>query len=150
MSTLDDLERFIPELDKVHEKTSRWTVGMQIHHSLRATRAIAESVVASEPGAEKPSFSLPRTVVMTLGFIPRHVGKAPKESVPDHQPTEQELREMVPAAREALEKAAQADPSAFWRHFKFGVMPRDKAIKFIHIHNRHHLKIIRDILARSK
>jgi hypothetical protein len=37
--------------------------------------------------------------------------------------------------------------SGFSRHFAFGVLRRDKALRFMEIHNRHHLRIISDIAA---
>ena len=144
-STLDELESWIPKLNQSSPNVSNWTVGQQIYHSLKATATIAQSVTDSEPGAEKPNPSFLRFVVLTLGRIPRGKGKAPKASQPMGQPTVDELQEMVGKAKEALAEAAQAPPNAFWRHFKFGVLPRDNALKFIDIHNRHHLRIIQDI-----
>lgn len=144
-STVDELASWIPRLDQSNPKVSNWTVGQQIYHCLVATTTIAKSVTGSDPGSEVPSFSLPRFVVMTLGWIPRGKGKAPKGSQPESQPTSEELQALVGPAKEALAAAAGAPADAFWRHFKFGVMPRDNALKFIEIHNRHHLRIIEDI-----
>ena len=145
--TLDALEALIPQRDKADAKVSKWSVGMQINHSLLATQGIMNSLADSEPGAEKPSFSLPRTLVLFFGRIPRGKGKAPETSLPKPSPSEEELLELVAGARKALKRAEAADPKAYWRHFKFGVLTRDTGIKFVHIHNRHHLSLIKDILA---
>ena len=36
-----------------------------------------------------------------------------------------------------------------YEHFVFGVMRRNAAIKLIHVHIRHHLAIVNDILAKE-
>ena len=40
-------------------------------------------------------------------------------------------------------------PAAWYEHFAFGVMRRNAAIKLIHVHTRHHLAIVKDILAKE-
>lgn len=149
MSSLDSLEAMIPHRDRASADVSKWSIGMQIQHSLIATANILKSMSESEPGAETPKFSLPRFFVMTFGRLPRGKGKAPEVSHPEPSPSEETLREVLARARAAQETAKQADPACYWRHFVFGVLPRDQALKFVEIHNRHHLRIIDDILAKS-
>ena len=146
MSSLDALEAMIPDRDRASSEVSKWSVGMQIHHCLISTKAILDSVSESEPGAEKPTFSFPRLVLMTFGRIPRGKGRAPEASHPQPSPSEEVLRQALQEARDAQARARQADKASYWRHFIFGVMPRDKALRFVEIHNKHHLRIVDDIL----
>lgn len=149
MSSLDKLEALIPHRDRASSEVSKWSVGMQIQHCLISTKAILDAVADSEPGAEKPTFSLPRLVVLTLGRIPRGKGKAPKASHPEPSPSEEVLRQSLQEARESARRARGAEKDAYWRHFVFGVMRRDTALKFVEIHNKHHMRIVDDILKKS-
>ena len=145
-STLTTIEHHIPSFAASDPSVSAWSVGMQLHHSLLATNRIARAVVESVPGEQRPIFNLLRMLVLFVGDFPRGRGKAPKASWPSDDVTEAELRTLLESGRDALAQAAEADAKAWWKHFAFGVMRRDTAIKFVHIHNRHHLKIVDDIL----
>ncbi len=57
-----------------------------------------------------------------------------------------ELERLLARARQSLTAAEASDPKAWFDHFVFGVMYRDAAIKLLHIHTRHHLAIIANIL----
>ena len=146
VNTLDRLEGFIPNATISNPAISAWSVGMQIHHALLATIGISQSLIDSTPGAKKQSFNLPRSIVLRTGKIPRGRGKAPKRSLPDPDVTRQDLDELLARARTVLDAAAQSDPASWWKHFAFGVMHRNTALQFIHVHNRHHLSIIEDII----
>ena len=145
-NTLDRLEGFIAEAPTSNPAISAWSVGMQIHHALLATIHISQFLTDSTPGEKKQSFSVPRSLILLTGKIPRGRGKAPKRSLPNQDITAQDLDELLTRARTVLDAASQSDPACWWKHFAFGVMRRDTAIKFIHVHNRHHLSIITDII----
>ena len=147
--TLDRLEAFIPEAATSNPDISAWSVGMQIHHALLGTIQISQRLIKSTPGERKESFNVPRSIVLRTGKIPRGRGKAPKSSHPDPNITGEELAHLLATARSTLDAAAQANPASWWKHFVFGVMHRDTAITFIHVHNRHHLSIIEDIIEKS-
>ena len=59
----------------------------------------------------------------------------------------EELLAVLDEAGRKLNDARQLDAGTWFKHFAFGVFDRDKTIKFIRIHNRHHLRIISDIMA---
>ncbi len=69
--------------------------------------------------------------------------------MPNEHTTEPRLRELHGVASLSLRKAVETEPDSWWQHFVFGVMKRDAALRFIEIHNKHHLKIIADILAKG-
>ena len=150
MSAIDELEAWIPERDRFCESVSGWTVGMQVHHALQVIESVAVMVAESEPGAKKPGFSFWRTVTMVTGRIPRGRAKAPKGVRPPEQPSLDELERMARVARESLQRLVDADPESYFNHHIFGVVQRDPAIRFVDIHSRHHLRIIKEIVAGSK
>lgn len=144
------LEQCIPRLDAAAPEVSAWTVGMQVQHALIATREISRGLAGSAPGARKPTRSVIAGLILLTGRIPRGRGRAPRASLPSADITEEGLRTLLAEAREALAATSALPRDAWWEHPRFGVMHRDTAVRFLHIHNRHHLAIARDILRRAR
>jgi hypothetical protein len=67
--------------------------------------------------------------------------------LPQRDVPETELSTLLDQSEGLLTEAVDLDPNAWFKHFAFGVFDRDKTLRFIHIHNRHHLRIISDIMA---
>lgn len=83
---------------------------------------------------------------MVSGIIPRGKGKAP-DRVNKREPIHaSELEEMGLKAHEAIEKLADLPKNSFFNHPYFGHLDRNAAIRFLKIHTKHHLKIIREII----
>lgn len=91
-----------------------------------------------------------RQIILLTGIIPRGRGKSPNAATPNEQTTESELRELLAETNQSVQKAAESDCDCWWEHFAFGIMKRDAALKFVEIHNKHHLKIISDILSNKE
>ncbi len=145
--TLDQLNAHIPKASLQKAAISKWSVGMQIEHALISTHGICQALIDSKPYPGKVKKGFIRGVIMLTGFIPRGRGKAPQASLPNEKITEPELYERLSKAREVAQKAAMSAPDSWWKHAIFGIMKRDEALKFTGIHNKHHLKIIQDILS---
>ncbi len=155
-SALDEIEQYFPHLDQRNPNVSAWCVREQLHHALLSADGIARSVVESTAGARRPSLSpikwivLPiKWIILTIGKIPRGRAQAPKRVRPSASVSREELEQLLVHARESLASAEATDPAAWYEHFAFGVMRRNAAIKLIHVHTRHHLAIIKDILAKE-
>jgi len=58
-----------------------------------------------------------------------------------------ELWTLLDQSERILTEVHELDPKTWFRHSAFGVLDRDKTLRFILIHNRHHLRIISDIVA---
>lgn len=145
-SSLDTFEQYLPKLEARNPAVSEWSVREQIHHALLSADAIARSVAESTPGARSPSFSLIKWVVLLTGRIPRGRAKAPEQVKPSAEVSREELEGLLVRARQSLTAAEASDPKAWFEHFVFGVMRRDAAIKLLHIHTRHHLAIVDEVL----
>ncbi len=149
LQTLDELDKHLPKWADKNEKISKWTVGMQIEHCLLGTRRICSGVAISKPYPGKIKKGLVRRIIFLTGTIPRGRGKAPDASIPNEATTESDLRELLREANRSVQKAAESDDDCWWEHFMFGVFKRDEALQFVKIHNKHHLKIISDILSKT-
>ena len=88
----------------------------------------------------------PGRAIFTSGRIPRGRGKSPEAAVPSDGITEAELLTMLEESERLLDASRTLSPDHWYRHFAFGVLDRDRTLKFLRIHNRHHLRIVRDIL----
>ena len=122
-------------------------MGMQIEHCLLGTMGICSALVNSKPYTGKIKKGFWRRLVFLTGIIPRGRAKCPKAVIPTDQATEPGLRELLAEAGLSAQKAAESNCDCWWKHFALGVMKRDEALKFVEIHNKHHLKIISDILS---
>jgi len=47
-----------------------------------------------------------------------------------------------------LERIRALPADAWFRHFVLGTLRRDRALRFLAVHTEHHLRIVREILAR--
>jgi hypothetical protein len=143
---LDVLKKFIPRADVLVPEISKWSVGMHVQHCCLATIAVCDSLVASEPPVPRSGFSIVTSAIFLTGRIPRGRGKSPEQAVPRDEMWTNELEGLLLDAERRLEAARQASRDQWFRHFAFGVLDRDRTLKFIGIHNRHHARIVQDIL----
>jgi len=143
---LDVLKGFIPKADVVAPDVSKWSVGMHVQHCCLATIAVCDSLVASVPPVPRSSFSLVTSAIFLTGRIPRGRGKSPEQAIPRDEMWTNELEGLLLDSERRLDAACQASPDQWFRHFAFGVLDRDRTLKFIGIHNRHHARIVQDIL----
>lgn len=143
---LPELKSYIPLHEKLNTKVSQKSVGWQLDHIFRSITSICNMYEDSDPNNFKKKFNFSRSIVMSMGYIPRGVGKAPKNVMAESPLSQQELELEYNNAMEALKALDRADTNKFFRHFIFGDMKLASTKKFMYIHSYHHLKIIRDIL----
>ncbi len=126
---------------------SEWSIGMHVHHCCLAMIRICQSLAASTPPTPRSRFSLVTTLVFSSGRIPRGRGRSPDAVLPRQDISPAELRTLLDQCERLLTEAPDLHPENWFRHFAFGVLDRDKALRLMHIHNRHHLRIVSDIVA---
>ena len=128
---------------------SGWSVGMHVHHCCLSTIEVCRALCASQPPVPASDFSLVRELVFVTGRIPRGRATVPDRVTPKPDIGTEELLPLLDESDRQLELARQAPRDAWFRHFAFGTMTRDRTLKFLGIHNRHHARIVEDILASS-
>lgn len=154
------MQKLLDEIDRLAQSdpsqfslqrasVSKWTVAEQLDHAVRVLSSILARV-------HEPSETIPQRLnwigrlVLLAGYIPRGRGRSPKSMLP--MPCSQEqLRQSVSETRALLERvvSGQASESSdrIVRHPLFGGLTAKEAFAFAIIHTRHHLAIVRDILA---
>ena len=144
---LSDLRRFIDRSAVSVATVSHWSVGMQIHHCCLAMIEICQSLIDSKPPPPPARWSLVTSIVFLSGRIPRGRGKAPEVALPKENVSADELVSVLDRSEQLLKQASQLDRDRWFKHFAFGILDRDKSLKLMRIHNRHHLRIVADIVA---
>lgn len=145
---LAEIKQLIPSFENKNDKVSKVSVGWQIDHSLRVMNSIILALEQSDETEYKSKFNFWRTLFLALSFLPRGKGRSPKSVMPEELVLEDDLHRRLSYAFDNVEKLKSLKEHSHFPHPVFGMLKRNEAEKFIRIHTEHHLKIIRDILAR--
>jgi len=143
---IKELENGIKYKDKRNELVTTSDVAWQIDHSLKVFNLVSLTLIDSNPELFKSRFNKWRLLFFTLGHFPRGKVKAPKYVRPPEIITVADLELQLQTAYLNIDKIASADKNAHFKHFIFGVLNKNRTIRFLHLHTTHHLKIIRDVL----
>ena len=142
---LAELEQFIPLMEKGNSKISKVPIAWHLDHSLRVINSIIMALEESDPNQFKPNYNYWRSLFLTLNFLPRGKGRAPKRVLPEAEISESDLRSKLSLAKEKTLGLENLPAFAHFTHPMFGALHTRQAQKFIRIHTEHHLKICRDI-----
>ena len=141
--TLSSDERLFVTKDGV----SGWCPGEHFDHLLKVTSSILKRIPSTD--VLPNGISLPGRLSLALGWIPRGIGKAP-ERVKGVRCTDTELAGLLANVESLLDAAdttaIDAARSPNVPHPVFGGLTPTQALRFVAVHNEHHLKIVRDIL----
>ena len=146
---LEEIENLKPFSHKNAPEISEASIGWHLEHSLLVISRILEGLPASHPEKYQPKFSWAKFMVMTSGYIPRKKGKAPKFTIPTSENFLENIDNYLNSVRENLQMIKNLPSQSYIEHPYFGHLDVKQTLKFLKIHTQHHLKIARDILAKS-
>ena len=134
---------------------SKWSVKDHLEHLAIANEGMVEWIHrACDGAAELESGGGPNLlgrIVLLVGAIPRGKGKAPERTIPQGMGAEDlvaQIRRMRGRVEALGARVPQMQASiATRKHFAFGDLNAAQWLRFAEIHNHHHQKIIRDVLA---
>jgi hypothetical protein len=147
---LDELNSCIKSYKTVDADISKVSVGWHIGHSLKVIRGVVKLLEESDPAAYKRSFNLSCFVILNSGKIPRGIGRSPKSVRPPEEISEEYLKSLMSKTQEAIEHVKNLDSNSHFDHPYFGILNLKKAKRFMEVHTRHHIEIIRDILKKAQ
>ena len=147
--TVEELRSAVVNADATVPTVSSWSVGEHIHHCCLSMIGVSKSLRKSTPPAPRAKPTIPRAAVFYFGFIPRGRARSPSFVLPKPLP-HPELLAMLDQSAELLAMAGGLEPETWFTHPFLGAMDRDQALKFVLVHNRHHLKIVADILKQRR
>ena len=145
---LSEIETTIPFKDEQNLSVSKSTVGWQLDHTLKVFIKISEWTANSNPKDYKWNFNFMRLVLFPLCYIPRGKGKAPKYVLPPEIITTQDLNNQLETAKNQISILNNLPQGVYFKHFIFGMLSKKQTLRFLEIHTKHHLKIVREILKK--
>ena len=146
LAHFEEIESLIPYRDRLNEEVSQVDVAWHLYHSLKVVNNLYEALSASNPKEYRYQWSFMRGAIFLWGDFPRGIAKSPQSVVPPDSIATEAIYAQLAEARQKLEKYAELPPNSFYPHFAFKNINRDRSIRFLEVHTKHHLKIIRDIL----
>lgn len=145
-SQFDHLEGLADRFDALAEDVSGWSVGRHAFHLALSGSNLAVSLISGRLWDGVPSAPDLKPRILESGTIPLGQTEAPEPVRPGGDPTAEEIRAALDRCRARVERIIEAPENAFLIHPYLGRLSRDELIRFIAIHNRHHLGIIDLIL----
>ena len=142
-----DLERNIPFSDIQKANVSKANIGWHIEHSLLTIDRITGRLSQTDSRDYKWKLSFAKLFVFATNIIPRGRGEAPASVRPGADINPETLTKHVRVTKEKIKELALMINEQFFEHPYFGHLRLMQAIKFLKIHTKHHLKIIKDIKA---
>ena len=144
-----ELENKIPNQELLNPSVSKSSVGWHIEHILLTMNLVLESIQKSNPENYKRTFNFNRILVFTLNKIPRGRVRAPKAVQPNEDFNSDSLKNHLEKVKINLEKLGILSANNYFEHPFMGQLNLKSTIKFIKIHTKHHLNIIKEIIERK-
>jgi uncharacterized damage-inducible protein DinB len=150
LSQLAEMEALLNADDAAVEDVSGWSVHQHVEHLLRANDGILGMIEAGQPPETIEPKALVGRVVLMTGHIPRGRGQAPESTVPEGL-----SRDELLALRAGVEQAARAldleqlPDGVVGNHAVFGGFTPQDWLRFMAVHDAHHLQIVTDILEQG-
>jgi hypothetical protein len=146
---IDELERMLPLVALRATAVSGWSVGEQIEHVIAVGDSILDGLAEETRTEHEKPLRFSGKFVLLTGFIPRGRGRSPEKLRPSGIAAE-ELRGRLQRFRERLrairENGASLDTNrSRFNHPLFGTLDARQWVRFVDIHQHHHVKIVRDI-----
>ncbi len=149
------------------ERTSGWSVGEHLEHMQRVGRSVSgvlDKLLAGPPPAAVPGVRPIGRLLLAVGYIPRGRARAIASVEPRQAPREQLQADLAalgarlaalaapgaPGAPGDGRLAALASAAGRFPHPVFGGLDARQWLRFLEVHQHHHLKIIRDIERRRR
>jgi hypothetical protein len=147
LALINDLENKLPFIEQRKEAVSQVTIGWHLEHSLLAMIKMITAVEQSNPADYENEFNLKRSIVLTLGKIPRGSAKVPDSVKPGEEINIANITGVIEKAKQKAVLFEKLSEDKFFKHPVFGDLQVKKARRIIAIHTYHHIKIINDIIS---
>lgn len=141
-----EIDQYIPHASQSAKSVSKRGVDWHLNHTLKVIISICKAIKASDEENYGPRFHWIKSFILITGYIPRGKGKSPKAFNSQENVSVETLRALWQEAKFELKSIDDLHPDRFFPHPYFGDLNVRQSKKFIRIHSKHHLKIIRDIL----
>lgn len=146
----DQLNHYLEKGDIQNPSVSKKGIYWHVDHCFRILETVPDALRDSKKEDFAPKSSFFKWVIMNFKWIPRGKGRSPKQVLPDEDHlTLEEIKKRSDQAYHQVNSMAQLPDWTHFRHPLFGSFNKKDTVKFLKIHTRHHLKIMRDIIKTS-
>lgn len=145
-AVLHEMQNYFPQFEKQNSTISEGSIGWHCEHSLRVINGVLETLVKANPQEYKWLFNWKRTFILFKGKFPRGKAKSPKHVLPVGEITKVKLEELLAKTKMQISNFNEIPPNAFFKHPIFGLLNKKSTTRFLYIHTKHHLDIIKDIV----
>lgn len=137
-----------PEADllRTAPNVSAWCPAQHLDHLARSSTSILKRLTTPAPAGR--GITLVGWLVLRIGWIPRGRGKSPEKlhgTPASSAALLASFDEMERLVKSADAPSLERSRIPVVRHPKFGGLTPSQALRFVSIHNVHHLRIIEDI-----
>jgi len=143
---ITELENAMLYIEQKNAAISQVSVGWHIEHSLLALIKMITATEHSNPAEYKKTFNWKRSLVLTMGKIPRGKARVPSSVNPGDEVSEATIKPLLEKAKQKAELFERLSSDKYFTHPVFKDVKLNKARRVIAIHTIHHIKIINDIL----
>ena len=143
---ITELENAMLYIEQKNAAISQVSVGWHIEHSLLALIKMITATEHSNPAEYKKTFNWKRSLVLTMGKIPRGKARVPSSVNPGDEVSETTIKPLLEKAKQKVELFETLSSDKYFTHPVFEDVKLNKARRVIAIHTIHHIKIINDIL----
>ncbi|MDH7446984.1 DUF1569 domain-containing protein [Aquimarina sp. 2201CG14-23] len=148
-SQLYDIAYLIQFRDSIKTHVSEVPIAWHLDHSLKVINRIHDILKNSDPMVYEKRFNLARSFSFTLGYIPRGKARSPAAVLPPKEIRTEDILAQLEKARNNIKELEVLDPNSNFVHPVFGQLNTRQSKRFLKVHTKHHLKIIRDILGKE-
>ncbi|MBP9838588.1 MAG: DinB family protein [Proteobacteria bacterium] len=144
---LDYFSSLQSKFDLAKQPISTWSIAEHIDHSLKVHNNILNAIKEGKNDENYIPLKLIGRVVLLTNFIPRGKAKTPEKVAPDKKDNSRLLTDLADTKSTFNNfDAKDLEKQMFINHPVFGSLNPQQWIRFLYIHQYHHLKIIREIL----
>lgn len=148
---LDEVEALLGLPDEDNPAVSAWSVYQQLEHILLVKAGIATMIERNQAPSHAKQRSMLAPIILLLGYIPRGKAKSPAEVSPEGM-SQKQMKDLLDQTRVRYRKMDEMrgrfGAGVVGNHPYFGGLSAQQWLRFVEVHTRHHLKIIRDISQR--
>jgi len=141
-----EVELNIKNRDHKNTAISQVDVAWQLDHILKVINRVSDTLLQSKPADYKTNINAGRVFTLTGGYIPRGFAQSPDVVRPPDEILTEDLHNQIKEARAYVRQLILLPKKANFKHFAFGQMDKGQTIRFLEVHTKHHLKIVKDIL----
>ena len=146
ITLVEAMSQKVAACQQVNPSVSAAPVGWHIAHSLLTIKVICSAIEASDPAVYRWQFNWKRSLIYTLGKIPRGKVRAPRIVQPPGEWNPVQLQHEAAEAIHKIRALDQLTRNHYFTHPFFGMLNLAPSKKFLLLHTRHHYRIIEDIL----